>query len=315
MRRRPLRARAHAQKIGELENRVADLGAEQDKLNAAQAVLGKKEADLSAAIAQALSDIRDLEAEEKDVEIRISVLDNAKTTDFDKNSSALQEMDGYRKISETLGGQCKSKEETVAKYDVELASIDGEIADAETKAGRIAVLVRAAEKDCNDAKFRQDSLAQRIATIRSMEEHFEGYSGAVRYVMKQYDEGKITDTHGAPCGKIYGPLSKVISVEDRYVTAIEIALGANLQNIVVEDEATAKAAMYALKRGEAGRATFFPLTSMKASQPTREMTEAAVTAATSALPTVWFPATENSATCCPLCSAERWSLTTLTTPM
>ncbi len=266
---------AHAQKIGELENRVADLGSEQDKLNAAQLTLGKKEADLSAAIAQALADIRDLEAEEKDVEIRISVLDNAKTTDFDKNSSALQEMDGYRKISETLGGQCKSKEETVAKYDVELASIDGEIADAETKAGRIAVLVRAAEKDCNDAKFRQDSLAQRIATIRSMEEHFEGYSGAVRYVMKQYDDGKITDTHGAPCGKIYGPLSKVISVEDRYVTAIEIALGANLQNIVVEDEATAKAAMYALKRGEAGRATFFPLTSMKASQPTREMTEAA----------------------------------------
>ena len=266
---------AHSKKIGELENRVADLGEEQDRLNEAQAELGKKEADLSAAIAQALADIRDLEAEEKDVDIRISVLDNAKTTDFDKNSSALQEMDGYRKISETLGGQCKSKEETVAKYDAELAAIDDEIADAETKAGRVAVLVRAAEKDCNDAKFRQDSLAQRIATIRSMEEHFEGYSGAIRYVMKQYDEGKITDNHGAPCGKIYGPLSKVISVEDRYVTALEIALGANLQNIVVEDEATAKAAMYALKRGEAGRATFFPLTSMKASQPTREMTEAA----------------------------------------
>lgn len=266
---------AHAKKIGELDNRVADLGAEQDKLNAEQVTLGERENALSAAIAQALADIRDLENEEKDVEIRISVLDNAKTTDFDKNSSALQEMDGYRKISETLSGQCAAKEKTVGKYEAELSSIDAEIADAETKAGRVAVLVRAAEKDCNDARFRQDSLAQRIATIRSMEEHFEGYSGAVRYVMKQYDEGKITDHHGAPCGKIYGPLSKVISVEDRYVTALEIALGANLQNIVVEDEATAKAAMYALKRGEAGRATFFPLTSMKASQPTREMTEAA----------------------------------------
>ena len=266
---------AHAQKIGELETRSAELTAEQDRLHAAQLELGERENALSAAIAQALSDIRDLEAEEKDVDIRISVLDNAKTTDFDKNSSALREMDGYRRISDDLGEKCASKEETVKKYDAELASIDAEIADAETKAGRVAVLVRAAEKDCNDAKFRQDSLSQRIATIRSMEEHFEGYSGAVRYVMKQYDEGKITDTHGAPCGKIYGPLSKVISVEDRYVTALEIALGANLQNIVVEDEGTAKAAMFALKRGEAGRATFFPLTSMKPAQSTREMSEAA----------------------------------------
>ena len=83
-----------------------------------------------------------------------------------------------------------------------------------------------------------------------MEEHFEGYSGAVRYVMNQYEAGGITDRSGAPCGKIYGPLSKVISVDDKYVTAVEIALGANLQNIVVEDESTAKSAMFALKRGE-----------------------------------------------------------------
>ena len=108
-----------------------------------------------------------------------------------------------------------------------------------------------------------------------MEEHFEGYSNAVRFVMKRYEEKRITDAHGAPCGRIYGPLSKVISVEDRYLTAIEIALGANLQNIVVEDEATAKAAMFALKKGEAGRATFFPLTSMKASTPSKELSDAA----------------------------------------
>lgn len=143
--------RAHAQKIGELETRSAELTAEQDRLHAAQLELGERENALSAAIAQALSDIRDLEAEEKDVDIRISVLDNAKTTDFDKNSSALQEMDGYRRISDDLGEKCASKEETVKKYDAELASIDAEIADAETKAGRVAVLVRAAEKDCNDA--------------------------------------------------------------------------------------------------------------------------------------------------------------------
>ena len=268
-------ANEHAQKIGELENRAAELRAEQDRLDGEQITLETKAGELSDAISQALADIRELETEEKDVEIRISVLENARTSDSDKNSSALQEMDGYRRISGELEAQCASKEEAVKKYDSEIASVGEEIADLDAKAGKVGILLRAATGDFNNLKLQRDSVAQRIATFRSMEEHFEGYSGAVRFVMKQYDEGKIIDTHGAPCGTIYGPLSKVISVEDRFVTAIEIALGANLQNIVVADEATAKAAMWALKRGEAGRATFFPLTSMKPSQPTRELTEAA----------------------------------------
>jgi len=95
----------------------------------------------------------------------------------------------------------------------------------------------------------------------------------VRFVMKAYSEGKITDRHGAPCGKIYGPLSKVISVDTRYVTAIETALAQNLQHIVVEDDETAKNALFALKKAEAGRATFLPL-EMKAQTETHEMTEA-----------------------------------------
>ena len=85
----------------------------------------------------------------------------------------------------------------------------------------------------------------------------------------------ITDKYGNKAGKVYGPLSKLISVEEKYITAIETALGPNLQHIVVEDESVAKAAMFALKKAEAGRATFFPLTSMKAVAPSKELTDAA----------------------------------------
>ncbi len=266
---------AHARKIGELENAVSDLNREQSELTAEQTKLAEEETKLADAVAQALSDIRDVEAEAMDVKVRISVLENAKETDTGKNSSVLQELQGYRETSEKLGEQCAVKERTVAGYEAEIATIDAEIAESEKKIEAMAEQLQAANAERNNAQFRRDSVAQRIATMRSMEEHFEGYSGAVRYVMNQYEAGKITDRSGAPCGTVYGPLSKVISVEDRYVTAMEIALGANLQNIVVEDEATAKAAMFALKRGEAGRATFFPLTSMKPSAPTKEMNDAA----------------------------------------
>ncbi len=264
----------HAKKIEELQNQVTSLSEEQNALNGEKDRLEKRASELEAVVAQTLEDIRGLESESMDVKVRISVLETSKNTDSDKNSSAMQELDGYRRVSDDLTRQFRSKEATVAKYDKEISEIDNEISELEEQIEASHVKLREDTENYNQALFRRDSLNQRIATIRSMEEHFEGYSGAVKHVMKQYEENRITDARGVACGKIYGPLSKVITVEDRYITAMEIALGANLQHIVVEDEATAKAAMYSLKRAEAGRATFFPLTSMKPSTPTRETTEA-----------------------------------------
>ena len=265
---------AHSLKIGELQAVETDLVKEQDALSEEQKTLSERSSALELTIAQALEDIRVLENEAVDVKVRISVLENVKNNDTDKNSAALSELAAYRATSEELTKKCEEKERTVAKYDAEIAGIDATATEAEKKLEQAAIKLKQETDRLNAETFRRDSVAQRIATIKSMDEHFEGYSGAVRYVMKQYEEHRITDAHGAPCGRIYGPLSKVISVDDKYITAIEIALGANLQNIVVQDEATAKAAMFALKKGEAGRATFFPLTSMRASAPTREMSEA-----------------------------------------
>ena len=265
----------HATKIEELKNTEGELAKSRESLIKEQDLLALRESELEAAVVQSLEDIRALESEAVDIKVRISVLENAKNSDTDKNSSALGELAEYERISENLGKQCESKERTVAGYDAEISSIDADITKAEEKIEQAAAEQKSLTEQLNAETLRADSMAQRIATFKSMEEHFEGYSNAVRYVMKRYGEGAITDAHGAPCGHIYGPLSKILSVEDRYLTAIEIALGANLQNIVVEDEATAKAAMFTLKKGEAGRATFFPLTSMKPSTPTKEMGDAA----------------------------------------
>ncbi len=265
---------AHAQRIEELRAQEEAKIADQEAMRTEQAELNRTVELLDSAIDRALNDIRSLENEAVDVKVRMSVLENAKNTDTTKNSSALNELTEYRRISDELEAQCKKSEQTIAGYDADIASIDASVSQLEAKVAQAHAAWKETEEKLHNEQLRADSIAQRIATFKAMEEHFDGYSGAVRYVMKQYSEGRVTDAHGAPCGTIYGPLSKVISVEDPYITAVEIALGANLQNIVVEDEATAKAAMYALKRGEAGRATFFPLTSMRASTPTKEMNEA-----------------------------------------
>ena len=102
-----------------------------------------------------------------------------------------------------------------------------------------------------------------------MEELFDGYSKSVSYIMGAYNKGEI---EGA-C-KVYGPVSTLISVSEKYITAIETALGAGLQHIVVDNENTAKACIMALKEAKAGRATFYPVSSVSPQNPTQEMLNA-----------------------------------------
>lgn len=254
-----------------LDKRINDhLEAEKNRNIAAQ------EADkLSFDIDTALSDIHAINAEIADVNARISFIDNSRDTDSDKNTAMQNEIDRYESDSKKMEEQISAVKNTVNEYD----GITAEASETVTRlTGELSELYSQRHDDNEELaslRLRRDSAQQRIDTFKAMEEHLEGYSGSVRFVMKKYAEKAITDKFGAPCGKIYGPLSKLINVEDRYITAIETALGPNLQHIVVEDESVAKAAMFALKKAEAGRATFFPLSSMRGQSATPEMRDAA----------------------------------------
>ncbi len=95
------------------------------------------------------------------------------------------------------------------------------------------------------------ALENRIRLLTEMEKDYEGYSKAVKLVC----QGGLRGVHG--------PVAGLMKTEQRYTVAIEIALGAGLQNIVVDREEDAKAAIGFLKQREAGRATFLPLTAIR----------------------------------------------------
>ena len=221
------------------------------------------------------TDIRDREEAVMDLKVRVSVLENARNANSDRNSGILTDMEQYEAVASDLSAQIAKRQKTIDGYTATLNTVTEQITEAEKQLTELNEAYGDLYNRLNDKKLRRDSLSQRIATYKAMEEHYEGYVHAVKYIMKQYAEGHVTGFGGEKCGKIYGPLSKVITVDQPYITAVETALGANLQHIVVEDEATAKAAMYCLKRGEAGRATFFPLTSMRPQTETPEMKQAA----------------------------------------
>ncbi len=94
-----------------------------------------------------------------------------------------------------------------------------------------------------------NSKLSRITLLEDLEKGLEGYSKGVKKVLS----ANVKGTHGL--------VSKLISVKDEYVAAIEIALGNMIQNIVVDDENTAKECIEVLKSTKGGRATFLPLSS------------------------------------------------------
>ena len=109
-----------------------------------------------------------------------------------------------------------------------------------------------------DQKLRDTQVSyhqekSKLEALSNLTERYEGYGGAVKAVMEQKSQEK----------GIIGVVADIIQVDAQYETAIETALGGNIQNIVTENEETAKSMIRFLKKSRAGRATFLPLTSIK----------------------------------------------------
>jgi len=101
-----------------------------------------------------------------------------------------------------------------------------------------------------------DSVTAKARVFRAMERDFESYNKSVKMVMQEAQRGVLRNIHG--------PVSRLIRTEDSNTVAIEIALGAAMQQIIVDTEADGKAAISYLKRTGGGRATFLPLGTIQA---------------------------------------------------
>ena len=258
-----------------LKERLAELeSAHTKKAEEAQA-LANRAMEMGGELATAFADIEERKEELTEITVRRKWLEDGKLSDSDKHESMLAEIASYRAVSDTLAAQRKAREQAAEEYRAQMDEAEKGLVALDAQLYELGEQREELLEKENTNTVEADVARQRIEAYRAMEEHFEGYGHAVRFVMEQYADGRITDARGNKCGRIYGPLSKVISVDKKYVTAMEIALGVNLQHIVVEDESVAKAAIYALKRAEAGHATFFPLSSMKPQSVTAEMEEAA----------------------------------------
>ncbi len=150
--------------------------------------------------------------------------------------------------------------ETIRSLEEEFEKINGAIQElrdrqevSEEKLAGMREELAGKDQKLRDTQVSYHQEKSKLDALSNLTERYEGYGGAVKAVMEQKAKKK----------GIIGVVADIIQAEAKYETAIETALGGNIQNIVTEDEETAKSMIAYLKSSRSGRATFLPLTSIR----------------------------------------------------
>ena len=241
--------------ISDSENRIAakrteleGVANEMNKLQGEGEEMANKNADLSQKLAEltlALSDckVRASKAQSSIDEIiaRNSTIDeNIAEADKEIGIATAQQKECEENV-EFVKSQISEGENSLGGYRMKLQS-------KTEKAEKKKIELETAERSLSEKRSRAKMLSD-------LEKNMEGYSGAVKAVMRQRDAKALSGIHGV--------LSQLISVDNEYSTAVEVALGAAMQNIVTGSESDAKRAINFLKQNKQGRATFLPMSAIR----------------------------------------------------
>lgn len=151
-------------------------------------------------------------------------------------------------------------EQAVKEAEKKVYAQNEAIGVLEHKAAAETADMEVLSKELEAGQHRLISDSSRLESLRNITERYEGYGGAVRRIMEQKERYP----------GIEGVVADLIKVDKAYETAIETALGGNIQNVVTDNEQTAKSLIEFLKQTKAGRATFLPLTGIRPSRNNNE---------------------------------------------
>ena len=159
-----------------------------------------------------------------------------------KSKSDKEEQD---KIIAELEEEFKKVNDEIIQYSNQAEEIENKISEYKKETSNLI-------KEREDKQRRYHQVSSNLEALKNMTERYEGYGNSIKKIMELKEKEK----------GIVGVVADIIKVDKKYETAIETALGGNIQNVVTDTEGTAKEAIEYLKRGKFGRATFLPLSSI-----------------------------------------------------
>ncbi len=241
--------------IQKAEEQIADATRQMDELSKQEETYRLSSSEFSDRAAALSGEISALSVRLADCRVTAETA-NSSIEEIRSRISAIDESMGTRK--DDYDALLKRK----ADAEAELKEIQDEIVSVKNAIDGYTLRFENRGKKADSVKLAIDEKQRelhkgqdRVRLLEDLEKNMEGYFGAVKAVMKESGRGALRG--------IYGPVSQLITVKDKYSAAIETALGAAVQNIVVDNETDAKRAMGFLKEHRAGRATFLPITAIK----------------------------------------------------
>lgn len=241
--------------IQKAEEQIADATRQMDELSKQEETYRLSSSEFSDRAAALSGEISALSVRLADCRVTAETA-NSSIEEIRSRISAIDESMGTRK--DDYDALLKRK----ADAEAELEEIQDEIVSVKNAIDGYTLRFENRGKKADNVKLAIDEKQRelhkgqdRVRLLEDLEKNMEGYFGAVKAVMKESGRGALRG--------IYGPVSQLITVKDKYSAAIETALGAAVQNIVVDNETDAKRAMGFLKEHRAGRATFLPITAIK----------------------------------------------------
>ena len=204
-----------------------------DSLSKELSALSIKASNAHVACMTAASSIREVEA-------RLDAVKTGIISRSDAIKQTKQALADYTAMQQDAQERVQELANMVKGYEIRLGSKKQKLESAKQQADKLTL----------DAEER----IRRARLLEELERNLEGFSQSVKIVMREASRGILQG--------IYGPVSRVIKVPSAYTVAIETALGAAMQNLVVGTEEDAKHAIALLKRQDGGRATFLPLSTI-----------------------------------------------------
>lgn len=153
--------------------------------------------------------------------------------------------------------EIKETAELLSAVDVRVETIRNSVRGYEMRVDSRRKKAEEQKKENDQLHLDIQEQLRRAKVLEDLERNLEGFAQSVKTVMRESGRGNLSGIHG--------PLSRLFRVPQQYAIAIETAMGAAMQNIVVGTEQDAKAAIRLLKQRDAGRATFLPLSTIHGS--------------------------------------------------
>lgn len=262
------RARTIEAEILERENQLKELETEQSQIGEELSADRKKESEEKEKLTNVQIRIAGLVSEiEKNKSEIMEILGNrastkAKIQKFDTMLEQIQvRKSGLNQRVLEAESEAGTQDELLKEYNQELKKISEQIIELTEENGRyeakIKVLQETLAKQTEQFRIGQTAYHReqsRLESLKNITERYDGYGNSIKKVMdnKEREQGLL------------GVVADIIKVEKKYEIAVETALGGSIQNIVTADEDTAKRMINFLKKNKFGRATFLPLTAIKA---------------------------------------------------